>query len=86
MGKMDQKRMMNQVGAVFGAFMTIFYLGVGLYIIFSPTFKSFDNRPVLVIFGGTFIFYGVYRGFRSYEKIREAFFTGDDGDRSSGND
>jgi uncharacterized membrane protein len=81
---MDQKRMMNQVGAVFGVFMTVFYIAVGLYLILSPTFKSFDNRPVLVIFGGTFIFYGIYRGFRSYEKIKEAFFSGDGEDEESG--
>lgn len=75
--------MMNQVGAVFGAFMTLFYIGVGLYILISPTFKSFDNRPVIVIFGVTFVFFGIYRGFRSYGKIREAFFSGGEADREN---
>ena len=70
---MRENKIMEQIGAIFGIFMTFFYVGVGIYFIISPIFESFD-KVLLNIVGGTFIFYGLYRGFRTFMKIREAFF------------
>jgi len=75
---MNENRLMNQVSAVFGIFMTVFYIGIGLYI--ATTDDLTLDKPVLVIFGVTFALYGVYRGFRSFQKIREAFFRKDRND------
>ena len=71
---MNEKRLMDQVGAIFGVFMTFFYIGVGLYIAFTDDLNL--DKFVKNLFGFTFAFYGIYRGFRSYQKIREAFFSG----------
>jgi len=72
---MKENRLMNQVAAVFGIFMTVFYIGIGIYI--ATTDDLALDKPVLVIFGVTFALYGVYRGFRSFQKIRDAFFRSD---------
>lgn len=72
---MNENRLMNQVSAVFGIFMTVFYIGIGLYI--ATTDDLIIDKPVLVIFGVTFALYGVYRGFRSIQKVRDAFFRRD---------
>lgn len=72
--------MMTQVGAIFGAFMTLFYIGVGIYLLVSPnTFNVQPTmKPLWYIIGGTFTFYGLYRAFRAYQKIVEAFFSKND--------
>ncbi len=73
---MDNNKLMNQINTIFGAFMVIFYLGVGAYFLFF--FKqTYMDRALLVIIGSTFIFYGVYRAFRTYRKITELFFSPD---------
>lgn len=75
---MNENRLMGQVTAIFSLFMVFFYLGVGIYLVF---FSKLDNynlpRPVMVIMGSSFIFYGLYRAFRAYIKIVEVFFTKD---------
>jgi hypothetical protein len=73
---MNENRMMNQVSAVFGVFMTVFYIGVGLYV--ALTNDLMLDKAVRGLFGFTFAFYGVYRGFRTFQKIRDAFFRRDD--------
>ena len=39
---------------------------------------SYLDKPVRVIMGSTFIFYGLYRAYRAYVKIVEVFFTKDE--------
>jgi hypothetical protein len=73
---MYENRMMQQVIAIFSIFMVLFYLSAGIYLLFF--FKSDNfNRPLIVIMGSTFIFYGLYRSFRAYIKIVEVFFKKD---------
>jgi hypothetical protein len=73
---MNENRLMQQVTAIFSIFMVVFYLSAGIYLLFF--FDSGNlNRPVIVIMGITFIFYGLYRTFRAYLKIVEVFFTKD---------
>jgi len=76
---MDGNRLMEQVTAIFSAFMVIFYLGVGWYIAFYFNLSYLD-KAVRVIMGSTFIFYGLYRAYRAYVKIVEVFFTRNDND------
>lgn len=75
---MNQQRMMNQVNAVFGIFMTLFYIGIGLYLAFTNNLYIVD-KTLLKIIGFTFAIYGLYRGFRTYQQLLDAFFRkGDD--------
>jgi hypothetical protein len=71
---MDENRLMQQVLAIFSIFMVFFYLGVGTYLIFFLRLGTFD-KALTIIMGSTFIFYGLYRAFRTYNKIVEVFFT-----------
>ena len=71
---MNENRLMQQLNAVFSTFMVFFYLGVGVFFIFFMK-QSYLDRPVLIIMGSTFILLGLYRAYRAYTKIREAFFT-----------
>jgi succinate dehydrogenase hydrophobic anchor subunit len=76
---MTGDRVMQQVTAIFSVFMVLFYLGAGMYFVFY-TDLSYLNKAVRVLFGSTFIFYGLYRGYRAYVKIVEVFFTKDEDD------
>jgi hypothetical protein len=70
---------MNQVTAIFSIFMVLFYLGAGVFLMFY--FKNtLVDRPVLVISGSVFIFYGLYRAYSTYVKIVKAFFKHDEDD------
>jgi hypothetical protein len=73
---MDGNRLMQQVIAIFSVFMVFFYLGVGWFLVFRFNL-SYIDKPVRVIVGSAFIFYGLYRAFRTYVKIVEVFFTKD---------
>jgi hypothetical protein len=73
---MTESRLTGQIGAIFGAFMSIFYIGFGLYFAFFNNFYWID-KFLLTLFGITFAFYGVYRAFRAYQKIKEVFFSRD---------
>jgi hypothetical protein len=77
---MNSNKLMEQVLAIFSIFMVFFYLGVGFYIafIFPKTAYTYVGKPVLVILGSTFMFYGLYRAYRTYVKIVELFFTKND--------
>jgi Na+/phosphate symporter len=76
---MDGDRLMQQVIAIFSIFMVLFYLGMGYYFIFLSNLSYLD-KAVRVIMGSTFIFYGLYRAYRTYVKIVEVFFTKDSDD------
>lgn len=70
---MNENRMMNQISSIFGVFMTLFYIGVGLYIALAKNLMI--DKVIRGIFGFTFVFYGIYRGFRSFQAIKESFFN-----------
>jgi hypothetical protein len=69
---MNENRIMKQIGAIFGLFMTVFYIGVGLYLALAKNLNVDDFVRKLV--GFTFAFYGIYRGYRAFLNIRDAFF------------
>ena len=62
---------------MFGVIMTLFYLGVGLYLLLSQNLTYVD-KFLRILVGSTFIFYGIYRAYRTFVKIKELFFSGDD--------
>ena len=70
---MNDNRLMQQVTAIFGIFMVLFYFGAGIFLIFFFKNTTLD-RAVLVIFGSVLIFYGLYRAYRTYVSIVELFF------------
>lgn len=74
---MDTNKLMEQVLAIFSIFMVFFYLGIGFYMLFFFP-QTYLGKAVLVIMGSTFIFYGLYRAYRTYVKIVEVFFTKND--------
>lgn len=76
---MNESRLMQQVTAIFSVFMVVFYVGVGVFFIWYADTTTID-KAVRVILGVTFLFYGIYRAFRAWEKIKQAYFTKDDDD------
>lgn len=78
---MNENKLMQQVGTMFGVIMTLFYFGVGLYLLLSQNLTYVD-KFLRILVGSTFIFYGIYRAYRTYVKIRELFFSGNnDGEK-----
>jgi hypothetical protein len=75
---MKENKLMQQVTAIFSTFMVLFYLGIGFYMIFNPALNTIVDKPVRVIMGSAFIFYGLYRAYRAYVKIVEVFFADDE--------
>jgi hypothetical protein len=71
---MEGNRIMEQINAIFSTFMVFFYLGIGIYLLFY--FESQWDKALVNLMGGTFVFFGIFRAFRAYAKIVEAFFTG----------
>jgi hypothetical protein len=76
---MNGDRLMQQVTSIFSVFMVLFYLGVGWYFVFYSNLSYLD-KSIRVIMGSTFMFYGLYRAYRTYVKIVEVFFTKDEDD------
>ena len=74
---MSGNRLMQQVVAIFSSFMVLYYFGVGIYLIFYFDGSTLD-KSIRVLMGSTFMFYGIYRAFRAYVKIKEVFFTEED--------
>ncbi len=77
---MNENRLMQQVTTIFSTFMVLFYLGVGIYLVFYFN-MSYLDKSVRIIVGSAFIFYGLYRAYRSYVQIVEVFFTKDEDDK-----
>jgi len=73
---MDGNRMLQQVTAIFTTVMVLFYLGMGIYLLFYYNLTPIE-KPLRVILGSALIFYGLYRGFRAYVRIIEVFFKKD---------
>ncbi len=58
--------------------MVIFYLGMGVFMLFYAQ-KIFDiDKALRGILGGTFLFYGTYRIFATIRQLIEAFSSNKD--------
>lgn len=71
---MNSNRMLQQFHAMFGIFMVVFYLGVGIFLLFFAKMFVID-QAIKVIIGSTFLLYGIYRTTVTYKQIKEAFYT-----------
>jgi hypothetical protein len=74
---MGGHKIMQQFHAMFGVFMVMFYVGIGLFMLVIADKYFVIDKAIRVIMGSTFLFFGIYRAFVSYKQIREAFFTRD---------
>ena len=54
----------------FGFFMVVLYLGLGCYILFSPSFPDIPQN-IKMVFGFFFIAYGVFRLVRSLMTMKQ---------------
>jgi hypothetical protein len=79
---MAESRIMQQVSAIFSLFMVVFYIGVGFLFFFYDGLNV--DKPLRVIIGSTFMLYGIFRAFRAYSAIMNAFFTEDEDDDKPG--
>jgi len=73
---MDGKRMYDKIFAIFGTVMVFFYFGLAIFLLTSSLI-NIDKAMRIILCVPLFI-YAIYRVFVSYEKIRDAFFGGDD--------
>ena len=72
---MNSNNLTERMLTIFGATMVFFYLGLGVFIIFSDSqMLNGIDKPLRVIFGTPLLLYGVYRAITSVRKIRESFF------------
>jgi uncharacterized membrane protein len=71
---MNGGRIGQQFHALFGIFMVVFYIGMGIFILFFSQNMFKIDKAIRVMMGSTFMFYGIYRIFVSVKLIREAFF------------
>jgi len=78
---MNDKRILQQFHAMFGAFMVIFYLGAGIFLLFFADRIFSIDKAIRGIMGVTFLLYGLYRIYVTYKQIVSAFFTGDKDDQ-----
>ena len=74
---MSGKDLYQRISVIFGGVMVFFYIGFGLFVILSPLLNNID-KVIRVIFGSAFILFGVARAFRTYEKVREVFYSEND--------
>ena len=61
---MDNGNAPKGIRLVFGIFMVLVYVGVGLLFIFDVF--NIDNTAVSCVVGGLLILYGIFRGYRLY--------------------
>jgi hypothetical protein len=77
---MNSNRMLQQFHAMFGIFMVVFYLGIGIFLLFFAKMFVID-QAIKVIIGSTFLLYGIYRTTVTYKQIKEAFYTSKDDEK-----
>ena len=78
---MNDNKIMKQMTAIFSLFMVLFYLGVGIFLLFFFDAKqSIISKPVFTIFGVFCIFYGLHRAYTTYVSIVKLFFRHQDED------
>lgn len=71
---MDGKALYERIMVVFGGVMVFFYLGIGLFFIFSSLFEHI-HIGLRITLGGALILYSLARAFRTYQKVKETFFA-----------
>lgn len=75
---MNRKNLYEQVMVIFGGVMVFFYIGLGIFIIYSQLFDI--DKYLRIIFGSVLGLLGLQRAVSTYEKIKEVFFTKNNSD------
>ena len=60
---MDKKKL----GLIWGVFMTLFYICMGLLFMLSDIFDI--RKSFLIVIGILFILYGIFRGYQMWKQI-----------------
>jgi cytochrome c biogenesis protein CcdA len=76
---MGGNNLYEQVMVIFGGVMVFFYIGLGIFIIISPYFEQIE-KFIRIIFGSALGLLGIQRAVRTYEKVKEVFFTKNNSD------
>ncbi len=76
---MIRKNLYEQVMVVFGGVMIFFYIGLGIFIIISQYFEHIE-KFIRIIFGSALCLLGVQRAVRTYQKVKQVFFTQNNSD------
>lgn len=64
-------RIYEVVFIVIAVLMSLVYCGLGV-VFFLGKFKIFETMPILnIVFGVAFVAYGLFRGWRVYQKIED---------------
>jgi len=73
---MNNNNILKQFNSIFSVFMVLFYIGLGIFLLFYAD-KMFNmDKAIKNIMGSTLLLYGIYRIFVTYKQISEAFFSG----------
>ena len=72
---MDQNKILQQIQAMFGIFMVMFYIGGGIFFLFFADRFFNINKALFGIMGGSFLIFGIYRVFSTYKQLVDAFFS-----------
>ncbi|NLV19306.1 MAG: hypothetical protein GXY51_07480 [Bacteroidetes bacterium] len=73
---MNNNNILKQFNSIFSVFMVLFYIGLGIFLLFYAD-KMFNmDKAIKNIMGVTLLLYGIYRIFVTYRQISEAFFSG----------
>jgi len=71
---MSENNIMQQVSSIFSAFMVIFYIGVGAFLVFFFD-QNYIDKATRNIIGCAFMIYGVFRAFKTFFQIKQLFFN-----------
>lgn len=71
---MDDNKILQQISSIFSIFMVLFYIGVGVFLIFFFE-QSIINKETRVIIGLAFLIYGTFRTFKVFFQIKRLFFN-----------
>ena len=74
---MNDNRIMKQMHAIFSVFMVLFYVGIGIFLLFFSKNVLNIDKAMSSLIGGTLLLYGLYRIYVTYKQIIEAFFNKD---------
>lgn len=75
---MNGNKISRQIHAIFGIFMVVFYIGIGIFLLVFAERRFIIDKAIRGIIGWTFLLYGLFRIYLTYKQIVEAFFSKSD--------
>ena len=74
---MNDNRIMKQMHAIFSIFMVLFYIGIGIFLLFFAKNILNIDKAMRNLIGATLLLYSLYMIYVTYKHIFEAFFNKD---------